>query len=816
MIATKVNALAKRISFALAFLFLCIWLSGCSESYSDILLQLRSTAGDPSAKYQIAQRRLATAAPNEDSEEIVELLEQAAEGGVTDAKIRLSLMYFFGGRVEKNESRAIELLREANEAGSSDAAVKLGECYIDGRGVERDPSKGFALFQKAAEQGDHQAFYKLGRCYTMGEGTSKDEVEAAKWYQKGADAGNAEAQSSLAWALFQGDGIGKNFVEAARLALEAAKGGDKYAAGFLYHFYANGIGVAKDPAEAMKWLLKSAQSGDTSAQYNLGLAYQRGELVPPDSQQAFKWLDASARGGFVLAVPLLADCYLNGRGVQQDVPKAMELLEQSANTVAGSGFRLGTIYAEGRSGIPRNPEQAVFWLTTAAEKGLRPDEYAGYAMLNLGRIYDVGMPPIEKNERLAADWYEKSIKEGVAEAKTKLAMLLLRTDRSAKVRSSALAILKEAADANEVEALLLLASSHSSGTLLPQDFSKSNDYLRKAVKAGSAMAAQHLAARLVEGSSGLERNPAEAFNILLPFASSGDAWTQFAVANKLEQGVGVSRSFVEAYKWLLIASQSGNEGVSDLARRRADFLQQQMTPSQIEQGQKLASAFVPTKGYNPTEFELVAQPVSSGSGFFISANGYIVTNAHVVDGARVITVTLDEKQVPAKLVALDQANDLAILKVDARGYPLSVITSSSVKLGATVATVGFPNTQMQGQSPKLSKGEVASLAGIQDDPRFFQISVPLQPGNSGGALFDGAGNVVGVVSSKLDARQALQQTGHAPENVNYAVKSSLLLALTESVPDLKEGLTTPNEGNRSFEETVEEAKLAAVFILVSR
>ena len=82
--------------------------------------------------------------------------------------------------------------------------------------------------------------------------------------------------------------------------------------------------------------------------------------------------------------------------------------------------------------------------------------------------------------------------------------------------------------------------------------------------------------------------------------------------------------------------------------------------------------------------------------------------------------------------------------------------SRGVKLGGTVATVGFPNIGLQGFAPKLAKGEIASLSGAGDDARYFQISVPVQPGNSGGALVDERGNVVGVVSAKVlaDCHQA--------------------------------------------------------------
>jgi S1-C subfamily serine protease len=76
-------------------------------------------------------------------------------------------------------------------------------------------------------------------------------------------------------------------------------------------------------------------------------------------------------------------------------------------------------------------------------------------------------------------------------------------------------------------------------------------------------------------------------------------------------------------------------------------------------------------------------------------------------------------------------------------------------LGGTVATVGFPDIGLQGFASKLAKGEIASLSGAMDDPRYFQIRVPVQLGNSGGALVDERGNVIGVVSAKLDASEAL-------------------------------------------------------------
>ena len=135
-------------------------------------------------------------------------------------------------------------------------------------------------------------------------------------------------------------------------------------------------------------------------------------------------------------------------------------------------------------------------------------------------------------------------------------------------------------------------------------------------------------------------------------------------------------------------------------------------------------------------------------------------------------------------------------------------------MGSTVATVGFPNIGLQGFAPKLAKGEIASLSGAVDDARYFQIRAPVQPGNSGGALVDEQGNVVGVVAAKLSARAALQATGALPENVNYAIKSSYLLSFLESVPEVAAKLKEPNTKEKEFEDVVKEAEQAAVLVLV--
>ena len=136
-------------------------------------------------------------------------------------------------------------------------------------------------------------------------------------------------------------------------------------------------------------------------------------------------------------------------------------------------------------------------------------------------------------------------------------------------------------------------------------------------------------------------------------------------------------------------------------------------------------------------------------------------------------------------------------------------------INRSVRASGFQGwLQQRGVAPKLVKGKIASLAGAADDSRYFQTSLPVQLGNSGGALVDARGNVVGIVGAKLDAAAALAATGSLPENVNYAVKSSLLLSFLESVPNVAVKLKEPLMVDRKFEDMVKSAQDAAILVLI--
>ncbi len=185
----------------------------------------------------------------------------------------------------------------------------------------------------------------------------------------------------------------------------------------------------------------------------------------------------------------------------------------------------------------------------------------------------------------------------------------------------------------------------------------------------------------------------------------------------------------------------------------------------------------------------------SGSGFLITRSGLVATNWHVVSDAKHISVSFPgwKDSINADLVVRDVANDLAILRLtDAskladlcRDLPFQLIPAKDVTLGEHVSTVGYPLSPLLGSSPKFSEGAIAGKSGLQDDPRWFQISAAVQPGSSGSPLFDDEGNVIGVVVASLDAAKAYQLTSAIPQNVNWAIKSDYLLNLAGMIPNEK-------------------------------
>ena len=169
--------------------------------------------------------------------------------------------------------------------------------------------------------------------------------------------------------------------------------------------------------------------------------------------------------------------------------------------------------------------------------------------------------------------------------------------------------------------------------------------------------------------------------------------------------------------------------------------------------------------------------VSSGTGFVITER-QALTNDHVVRDCRQMRArTPDGRDIVATVRQRDSRRDLAILDLaQAAGPPLAFRAEPEIRRGESVVTYGFPLAGMLSSGPTLTTGDISALAGLADNRAHYQISAPVQPGNSGGPLLDLSGNVVGIITSKLNAQRVAQRTGDIPQNVNFAVKAEEALA----------------------------------------
>ncbi len=172
---------------------------------------------------------------------------------------------------------------------------------------------------------------------------------------------------------------------------------------------------------------------------------------------------------------------------------------------------------------------------------------------------------------------------------------------------------------------------------------------------------------------------------------------------------------------------------------------------------------------------------SGGTGFFVSGNGDMVTSYHVVDGAKKIVVFLpDGTSLPATVVKASAATDLAVLRIN-RSTPqyLTLGAAGRSKPGDRVFTFGFPVLDLLGAEPKFTDGAISSLSGIGNEAAFAQISVPIQPGNSGGPLVNERGEVVGVIAAAAAIEPFMETAGTLPQNVNWAVRAEYLAPLIQ-------------------------------------
>jgi uncharacterized protein len=303
-------------------------------------------------------------------------------------------------------------------------------------------------------------------------------------------------------------------------------------------------------------------------------------------------------------------------------------------------------------------------------------------------------------------------------------------------------------------------------------------------------------------------------------AEQGDANAQYNLGNIYRLGQGVPQDDKTAEKWYRLAAEQGLE----YARNNLSVLQQEMakskntptatakrssppSPSAAEiENEQLRKENARLKKQNQSKPKQVAKKTpeptpetktsTSGSGFFISKLGHVITNQHVVDNCKSVTVGDNaKKQVTADVIETDRRNDLALLKISSlkmasvetksliqklgiKIVPLAsdgLLRSEDVDAGEDVLVAGYPYGEMFGDDINVTKGIVSGNRGLGGDVGQFQIDAAVQPGNSGGPIYDGNGNIVGVVVAQLNKRKFEKMVGSLPENVNFSIEASTMI-----------------------------------------
>jgi len=424
-------------------------------------------------------------------------------------------------------------------------------------------------------------------------------------------------------------------------------------------------------------------------------------------------------------------------GQNQDLAYIQELARQG-NPQAQS--ILGHRYMNG-NGVPKDGMQAVKWLRLASDQG---DETAQY---NLGLILRKGLLNVRPNPREALELFEKSFENGLEGGivETTIGWSFFTGDYAPDI---------------------------------PQDFQKSLYWNSLGAAEGHPNALGNLALHYF-GGYGVPRDFAEMKKNLILSAenfSSTYRWVVEGVDDWLPYKDQAPSTFWRARELYWQAISTG----------QPYFLEQlrQLEPPDETYGKEPR---VPdSRVFERSELVHAA----SGTGFAVTKEGVLITNNHVIAGCENVRVGINGMQVDAVVLSRDPSNDLALLKADFSPTAVFHLAKSNPQLLQEIYVAGYPFGENLSSSVKVTKGIISSLTGLGNNFSNMQIDAAIQPGNSGGPIFDELGNVLGVAVSTLDIQYVLENFDAIPQNTNFGIKANVVSNMLAS-----NGIVTNSAGD---------------------
>jgi uncharacterized protein len=625
-----------------------------------------------------------------------------------------------------------------------------------------------------AQQGDSKAEYILGEMFDGGLGVDQDYHAAAKWYRQSADQGYAPAMANLGDLYFYGDGVEQDEAEAIkwyRRGADQGEPGAEYDYGLIFHD--GSAGEKQDFDSAMKWFLRAAAQGDPAAMNMVGYMHDMGEGVVEDPREAFRWYQRAADKGFEVAQYNLGVMYQNGRGVTKSPASAARWYRKAADKGdADSQAALGYLYEQGL-GVKADIAQAITWYKSAARQG------SSRALNNLGVLYHDGTG-LPKNLTKAYALYAMAVDKAESDDDRKLA----QDNRND--------VAKEMSAADLVEAKTLhQEAAKNIDLVLPGEDSVANGDAGTDKPPKDQTTSPGATASAPDKSTTVPTQPSGPGTLVgsVKKALAALGYDSGSRDNALTDKTVAAIKAFQKDKGLPVTGEISEDLLAALLAARFDMASASNSSAGIE---------------GSTKLELYA----TGSGFYVSPDGHIVTNQHVVDGCK--EMRLADGTV-LQMVIADKANDLALLKAP---KPVTAFVrfrdGRGVRTGEGILIAGFPLRDEISSELNVTTGNVSSLAGPNNDRTLIQITAPVQHGNSGGPVLDLSGNLVGVVQSKFDptADTGDDNTIDVPQNVNFAVSANTLRAFLdaqeidyESAPS-KDSLSTAEIAARAHGFTV--------------
>ncbi len=576
----------------------------------------------------------------------------------------------------------------------------------------------------------------------------------------------------------------------------------------------------KDWKAAYRQLAPLEQSGVAEVQSALGKMYCGGLHVEKDTARGKQLLSAAADQGNIDASLYLGMRLLVGfGGHEQDITEGERLLTLAAERGEEDAmWFLCMVFEDDKSHVPGDREKALKWCRSAA------DHNVGGSKVRLGFLLTSGDDPTEIEEGVG--WLQAALAEGNQSASLKRQIMssarslsnscedegdiegavewmvlasengflgeiglaaigesfLHGTDGYPKDEERGLGLLRTMANEGEFFSRKSLSEYLAAKNRSSDDHSEAFMWTKAAADENESWALYQIGI-FYQNGLGVIKNQASANEWFQEAADGEDPEAQFELGVNYFEGRGLPKDPVLSYMWFNLCSANSSprwDELRELAANNREIIAKQLTPGDLATAQEMSREWTPSTPHQEEQAteneEADSGPVGTGTGFAINTDGDILTNHHVVASCKSVLAN----GTPGQVVVEDQFNDLAVIRVQINSAPASFRKSGSIEVGDAIFAVGYPYQGLLTSSLQVTAGEVSGGSGIAGDTRYIQISAPVNPGNSGGPLLDSSGNVVGVVTARLNDAAIGQATGSLPQNVNFALKSSTILSFLEA------------------------------------